>query len=103
MVKLLNWNIRGLGTSVKRRFLSDILKDNSIDIVGIQETKKEQFKSRTLHALSFYINQWIVKPSVGASGGILLGYNDSLLSLISSVIGSFSITAHFRNKQDNFE
>src|ERR1035438_663850 len=82
MVKFLNWNARGLGSSVKRRYLSDIIRDNKIDIVCLQETKKEVFHERTLRSLSTSISQWVYKPSNGASGGLLFGFNNSLFSLI---------------------
>ena len=64
MVKFLNWNARGLGMSVKRRYLYDLLRDNHIDMVCIQETKKEIFHDRTLRALSSSINQWEDRKSV---------------------------------------
>ena len=103
MVKFLNWNARGLGLATKRRYLRDLLSDNHIDFVSIQETKKELFHDRSLRALSNTITKWIVKPSEGASGGLLLGFNDSLFTLISSYVKDYSITVHVKNKIDNFE
>ena len=103
MVKILNWNARGLGLSVKRRYLSDLIKDHNIDLISIQETKKQTFSDRSLRALSFSITQWFVLPSVGASGGLLLGFNDSIFSLVAFYIKQFSITVHLRNKINNFE
>lgn len=44
-MKILTWNIRGMGQSCKCSRLADIIKDNDIDLVGIQETKKEDFVS----------------------------------------------------------
>lgn len=52
MTRILTWNARGLGSPFKRRALRDLIHFKHIDIVGIQETKKESFQPRTLTALS---------------------------------------------------
>lgn len=77
MINIFNWNARGLGSATKRRALKDFISVHHIDIVGIQETKKELFHSRNLNALSPNISHWITKPSQGTAGGILLGINDN--------------------------
>lgn len=103
MVRFLSWNARGLGSSSKRRALKDTLTFNNIDIVGIQETKKESFTTRTLTTLSHSITHWITKCATGASGGLLLGLDDSKFSILDSWIMEFSITVHIKNKFDDFE
>lgn len=103
MVKILNWNAKGLGLLVKRRYLSDLIKDNHIDIVCIQETKKEEFSERMLRSLSTHVTHWTVLPSAGASGGIILGYNESLFTVHATYIKAYSISLHLCNKLDNFE
>lgn len=42
-MKILSWNVRGLGDVRKRGIIKDILKKIGPDIVVIQETKKENF------------------------------------------------------------
>lgn len=41
-MRILSWNIRGLGHRVKKRFLIKIIKDRRLDIMFIQESKLEQ-------------------------------------------------------------
>lgn len=103
MVNILSWNIRGLGSSIKKRALKEILYHNQIDIVGIQETKLESFSSRTLNALSNTVTHWTTKSSNGASGGLLLGINESKFWILNTWIMDFSITVHLKNKFENFE
>ena len=103
MINILSWNARGLGLPHKRRTLRDYLLFHKIDIVGIQETKKDSFSSRILRNLSPHINSWLYKSSIGSSGGILLGYNDTKFDLIASWINDFSITVHLKNKSESFE
>lgn len=52
-MNILNWNIRGMGCAEKRRVLRDIISKEKIDIVGIQETKKGDLKSKMLHRGDF--------------------------------------------------
>ena len=103
MIRVFNWNARGLGSADKRRYLRDVLFNNHLDIVGIQETTKETFPIRTLNALSSSISHWIFKASQGSSGGILLGINDTKFSILNSWIMDFSISVHLKNKSDPFE
>ena len=42
------WNIRGLNKEGRLQCLADFVKDNSLDFVGIQETKKETFNESFL-------------------------------------------------------
>lgn len=84
MINFLSWNARGLGIPQKRRALRDLISFNKIDILGIQETKKDSFTSRILNALSPSITFWLFKSSVGSSGGILLGINESKFEILDS-------------------
>lgn len=79
---ILNWNIRGMNAFRKTQILIDILKDNRVDIVAIQETKKETFSDRTLRSLSSYIDTWEWLPSRGRSGGILFGCPSSKIHIL---------------------
>lgn len=102
MISLFYWNARGLGLSNKRSALKELLIRHKIDIVAIQETKKESFPTRQLNALSHTINYWLCKPSIGSSGGILLGINENKFSVIDSWIKEFSVLVLLSNKSENF-
>ena len=40
-MKIISWNVRGLGSSNKRRVIKDFLRLENPDVVMIQETKKK--------------------------------------------------------------
>jgi exonuclease III len=63
MVNILNWKCRGLNQSKKRLLLCDILKDNRIEIVGIQETKMKEISDSILNKLGPFDMDWIVQKS----------------------------------------
>lgn len=46
------WNINGLGKSGRKQYVIDFIKNNDLDFVGIQETKKEEFGIEYLNALA---------------------------------------------------
>ncbi|KAF7001040.1 hypothetical protein CFC21_016791 [Triticum aestivum] len=51
-MKLLCWNIRGFGNLGRRRQLIDYIRQEDIDIVGLQETVRQDFSIQELQGLS---------------------------------------------------
>jgi hypothetical protein len=99
-MKILNWNIRGLGLPEKRRYLKEFVFKEHFDILCIQETKKTDFSQHFLDSISPKFSAWHFLPSVGAAGGILMGINTNCCQLINWTIGSYSLTAYIQNKKD---
>lgn len=100
--KVLFWNIRGLNSQEKWDALRDKINESACQILCLQETKREHFDS-------FYINKfcprWLdsfaFSPSVGASGGLLIVWNSSLLD--GTIVGSnsYAVTVKFHNGMNN--
>jgi exonuclease III len=73
-MKGLIWNIRGLNQPGRKICLEKLIRDNRVDFVGIQETKKEDFFSSFLKNLSCpTVFEWHFLPAKGTAGGILVG------------------------------
>ena len=82
------WNCRGAGKRGRATCFSDIIKDHSLDFVGVQETKKNTFEPKYLRRIDpFGSFQWNWIPSVGKSGGILCGVRSDKLEIIFCVKG----------------
>ena len=45
-MKIISWNVRGLGSRNKRRMVKDFLRSENPNVVMIQETKKEKCDGR---------------------------------------------------------
>ena len=45
-MKIISWNVRGLGSRNKRRMIKDFLRSENLDVVMIRETKKENCDRR---------------------------------------------------------
>lgn len=73
---------------------SDIIRDHSLDFIGLQETKKKSFTSKFFRKVDpFDKFDWNWLPSVGKAGGILCGVRKENLEIVSWSVGNFSIQA----------
>lgn len=71
---IFNWNVRGLNSSARRKVVRDQVQETGCTIVGLQETKMEHIDDRVVTESlgTRFREQYLVLPSEGASGGILL-------------------------------
>jgi exonuclease III len=77
--KILVWNVRGLNSSARQDSVRTLVSSSRVDIVCLQETKFAAVSQRTLLAMlgSDFLN-YIELPSIGASGGILVAWRNSV-------------------------
>lgn len=68
------WNIRGFGHAGRRTQLKEYMRKEDIDIVGLQETMKVDFRLDELLSIDPLERfEWQHVPAVGHSGGIAVG------------------------------
>ncbi|KAE8778727.1 hypothetical protein D1007_48323 [Hordeum vulgare] len=91
-MKLLCWNIRGFGLTGRRQQLIDYLCQKEIDIVGLQETIRQDFSRLELQRLSRHHFAWQWLPATGHSGGILLGIREDAFSVKDMDRGEFFVS-----------
>jgi exonuclease III len=99
---VLNWNIRGLNDIGKSDAMRAKIEESSCAIYCLQETKKENFNHSFIKKLApKRFDKFAFSPSVGASGGILVGWNSALFhgEVIHNLI--FALTIKFTSKHDN--
>jgi hypothetical protein len=46
------WNCQGLGASSKVQFLKELIRDEKVDLIGLQETQKSHFNDSWLDSLA---------------------------------------------------
>jgi mannosylglycoprotein endo-beta-mannosidase len=83
-----SFNVRGLGSRVKRRKICDLIRRENIDFMAIQETKMEAFSE--FFVANLWGNSacgWASYPAVGNSGGIISIWNKVKFSLIFTFSG----------------
>ncbi|KAE8776575.1 hypothetical protein D1007_50757 [Hordeum vulgare] len=100
-MKLLCWNIRGFGLSGRRRQLIEYLREEEIDIVGLQETIRQDFSMLELQSLTRhqFACQWL--PATGHSGGILLGVREDAFSVEDMDRGEFFVSMAITDRRSH--
>jgi exonuclease III len=69
-MKILFWNIRGMGKKARIRQLKELIAGERLDCVGLQETIKQQFTDAELESLAPGKGfRWNWVPFKGHSGG----------------------------------
>ena len=95
------WNIRGLNKEGRLQCITYFVKENHLDFVGFQETKKESFQDSFLKYVQKDFN-WQYLPADGTAGGILVGFSERKFEVLAWKIGVYSVAAIIRNCHDNF-
>jgi hypothetical protein len=95
------WNIRGLNKTGRAKTVSDLIKMNRLDFLGIQESKKENFSDGFLNAIDKNF-VWKYVPANGTAGGILMGFKSFAYGIVSWQEFQYCGVAKIKNQIDNF-
>lgn len=92
-MKILGWNVRGLGLREKRGAIRRLIRKNMIDVLFIQESKREELSA------SFIREIWgpsdldfFSKPAGGSSGGLIMLWTLTLSSVCKKVKSQVNIS-----------
>ncbi|KAL7167318.1 hypothetical protein ACSBR2_037897 [Camellia fascicularis] len=94
VMKMLSWNIRGLGRSEKRCKIKNVVKDRQIDILLIQETKRSNIQARDAKSIwhgtiwNFWL--WMLK---GIQGDYYV-FGTQMFSSCQSVVAPKTSSSH---------
>ncbi|KAL7194493.1 hypothetical protein ACSBR1_034841 [Camellia fascicularis] len=81
-MKLLSWNIRGIGRSEKRRKIRNIVQERMVDVLFLQETKKVGVSEELVKSIWPYDDlEYMSVDADGFSGGVLCVWKASVFSL----------------------
>lgn len=98
------WNARGIDAPGRKSLIIDILNRTSPVLVGFQETKKEVISDSFLKSLvSNRDFSWGSALATGSTGGILVGFDNSVFDLVAWDIREFSISATLIYKPKQFK
>ncbi|XP_057426056.1 uncharacterized protein LOC130719419 [Lotus japonicus] len=84
-MKLLTYNVRGLGSMAKRRVIRELVTKEQVELVCIQETKLEVM-DRGLCAQIWGDSDfsWLAQPAVNRAGGLLCIWKHDLFKVSAS-------------------
>jgi hypothetical protein len=92
------WNSRGLNKLGRIRCVSDFIKMNKLEFVGLQETKKAEFNVNILRLVDRDTN-WNCMP---VCRGILVGFKDQSFKILAKQYLKYRTMSIVRSKMDNF-
>ena len=103
-LKILSWNVRGVNDPNKRKVIKNFIRTHRVDLVFLQETKVQEMNNDMVYNLGVerFLN-WIALNAKGSAGGILLFWDKRPISLVDSMVGSFSVLCLFRIEEDGFQ
>ena len=89
------WNIRGLNKTGRVECLKDFISNNSLDFVGIQETKKESFHQSFFDCFGQF--SWNFLPANGTARGVLVGFKTSKFKILAWNVKNFCVSTLVTN------
>jgi len=88
-MNIISYNVRGLGRGVKWLTIRRMVKEQYVDLLCLQETKKENVNKMFCQALwENFDCSWEFYPSVGPTGGILCIWNQASFKVESRIVGA---------------
>jgi exonuclease III len=102
-MKILFWNIRGLGARGRQKQLKDLINFHRVDAVCLQETIKANFSVGELNYLSAGVSfDWVWTAASGHSGGTLVGVDTSVAEVLNKDCGEFFSSLKIISRADKF-
>lgn len=93
-LRIINWNVRGLNYPARRENVLQLLKDTGPNLVCLQETKLQHISSAlALEFLGSRLNHFFYLPAAGTRGGIVLTWDEDLISVTNPSMGLSSLSA----------
>lgn len=97
---ILSWNVREINSQPKWDHIRNKISKCAASIICLQETKRDSFDQAYISKFCpRRINKFAFFPSVGASGGLLIYWEDGVFAGEVADYNSYAITMKFRSKQ----
>ena len=97
-LQLLTWNVRGANNCNKRKVIKALIKKNRVDLVCLQEMSMDIIRSLGVGRFL----EWGAVDSRGATGGIVVFWDNRMLDLVDLQKGLFSISCIFKSCENGF-
>jgi exonuclease III len=99
-MKILFWNVRGLGKSYRRNWVKNHILAEDLDVVAIQETIKQDFTDFELKELASNNDFcWLWVPPRGHSGGLITGIKVDDFDIEHSITGTYFLAVLLRTER----
>ena len=95
MMKVISWNIRGLNGRSKQRILRDCIKEDTPEILMLQETKCPGLEAENIIQRIWKGCQFFYTDSLGAAGGLAILWDPNHITLSGPFSTARTLSAHF--------
>lgn len=94
-MKILTWNVRGLGSPSKRALIKNFISSYCPDFVILTEIKLQNVSKRTIKSIWSLISiNWLFLKANGRSGDIILMWDDLRHSVTNYIEKEYSISTN---------
>ena len=101
-MKIITWNIRGSGSADKRSIKRLLCRVNP-DLVVLQEVKREVADKQLIGSLwKSRFKEWVLLPTIGSAGGILVIWDVRSVRVIESLLGDFSVSVLIEEEEEKW-
>ena len=102
-IKILCWNVRGLNDIEKRKLIKGVVRNQKPDLVCLMEMKVKEMLVQMVNCVGVgrFLN-WTSMDAKGATGGLLLFWDNRVLEKLEVESGGYSISVCFRYRADGF-
>ncbi|XP_050259852.1 uncharacterized protein LOC126704907 [Quercus robur] len=102
-LRIVSWNVRGLNEQDERLQVRNLIRKWKVDAVYLQETKMEFINRGVICSLwgGQHVD-WLYLGSLGASGGVLLMWDNRVVDKVEKAVDRFSVSCKFKNMVDHF-
>lgn len=80
-IKIISWNVRGLGSAEKKKALKSLIISEAVDLVLIQESKLKNESVKELVERRFKGFNFHSVEAEGSSGGLVVMWKTTLFSV----------------------
>ena len=100
--RVMCWNVWGLNSDDRQLVVRNKVDESQASVIYLQETKMEYMDSRTVRKFCpSRFDSFAYSPSIGASGGIVVLWNSSILTGRLIEVKQFGVIVHFTSKHNN--
>lgn len=101
-MKVLAWNVRGLGSPSKRSIVKEVIYDICPDIVILSETRLSSINQYVVKSLWSSISiAWASLDAIDTAEGIIIMWDALNLHVINAISGYFSVSINIKH-DDNY-
>ena len=101
-MKILSWNVCGLGSAARRLTVNELLHRNKVQIALVRESKFSSLSEKIVEEVwgSRFVN-WVSVDAVGSAGGFLLLWDTRHVTVSNNWKGEFTVSVEVEDLASN--